>query len=131
MEVTLLGIETLVNPEQPENAPSPMLVTPLPIVTLVNPEQPWNAWLPMEVTGRLSIVFGMTKEPEACGLEPVIVISTPSLENNNSANREVEEKRRRERMQAEEFLGMGKRMAKIAFIWFQNCSMACVLSTVF
>ena len=53
------------------------------------------------------------------------------MENNNFADREVEEKRRRERMQAEEFLGNGKRKAKIVFIRKEKFSMACVLSTVF
>ena len=43
-------------------------------VTLVRPVHPRNAPQPMEVTGRLLIVFGMTKLPEACGLEPVMVI---------------------------------------------------------
>ena len=43
MFVTLLGITTLVSPEQLQNAPSPMLVTLLGIVTLVSPEQPMNA----------------------------------------------------------------------------------------
>ena len=33
--VTLLGIVTLVRPLQPENAQSPILVTPFEIVTLV------------------------------------------------------------------------------------------------
>jgi hypothetical protein len=36
MKVTLLGIETLVRPEQEENAKFPMLVTVLGIVTLVS-----------------------------------------------------------------------------------------------
>ena len=40
MLVMLSGIVTLVKPEQPENAESPMLVTLSGIVTLVNPEQP-------------------------------------------------------------------------------------------
>ena len=39
----------------------------------------------MEVTGRLLIVDGMTKLPEAFGLEPVIVMAVPLLENNNAA----------------------------------------------
>ena len=37
MVVTLAGIETLVSPQQKENALSPMLVTPEEIVTLVSP----------------------------------------------------------------------------------------------
>ena len=72
----------------------------------------------MEVTGRLLIVFGMIKAPEALGEEPVMVIVFPLVTYDNSAYREVEEKRRRERRQAVEFLGMRKRMAKIAFICF-------------
>ena len=40
MEVTLLGIVTLVNPVQAANALLWMEVTLLGIVTLVNPEQP-------------------------------------------------------------------------------------------
>jgi len=43
MLVTESGIATLVNPLQPENAPSPMLVTLSGIVTLVNPLQYQNA----------------------------------------------------------------------------------------
>ena len=108
-----------------------MDLTLLGIVTLVNPLHPWNAWLPMEVTGRLLIVFGMTKLPEACGMEPVMVMLFPMIWYENSANREVEEKRRRERRQAVEFRGKVKRMAKISFILFYKCSMAYVLLTVF
>ena len=77
------------------------------------------------------MVDGMTKMPEANGLEPVMVMVFPEVEYNNSAFREAEEKRRRERRQAEEFLGKGKRKAKIGFILFENNSMGCVLSTVF
>ena len=73
---------------------------------------------------------GMSKEPEAFGLEPVMVMVFPEVEYNNSAFREAEEKRRRARRQAEEFLGKGKRKAKIDFIFFVNNSMGCVLSTV-
>ena len=40
MLVTEFGMVTLVRPEQPENAESPMLVTEFGIVTLVRPEQP-------------------------------------------------------------------------------------------
>ena len=43
MLVTLVGIVTLVKPEQFWNAYCPMLVTPLPIVTLAKIEQDWNA----------------------------------------------------------------------------------------
>jgi len=43
MLVTESGIATLVNPLQPENAPSPMLVTESGIVTLVKPLQFQNA----------------------------------------------------------------------------------------
>jgi hypothetical protein len=39
-----------VRPEQPENAPSPMVVTPFGIVMLVKLEQPPNALVPMVVT---------------------------------------------------------------------------------
>ena len=45
---------TLVRPVQPENAYSPMLVTPLPIVTLVKLVQLENTELPM-----LSTLFGI------------------------------------------------------------------------
>ena len=51
----------------------------------------------------------------------------PEVEYNNSAFREAEEKSRRARRQAEEFL----RKAKIGFILLENNSMGCVLSTVF
>ena len=47
------------------------------------------------------------------------------------ACKKVEEKRRRERKQAEEFLWKGKRKAKIDFISKHKSSMGCVLSTVF
>ncbi len=70
----------------------------------------------MEVTGRLLILFGMTKEPEACGLEPVMVMLFPLVMYDNSAYRKVEEKRRRKSRQAVEFRGMGKRKEKIVFI---------------
>ena len=70
-------------------------------VTLVRRVHPENDWVPMEVTGRLLMVFGMTKLPEACGLEPVMVMVFLEVEYNNSAHREVEEKRRRERMEPE------------------------------
>ena len=69
--------------------------------------------------------------PEAFGLEPVMVMVFPEVEYNNSAFREAEEKRRRARRQAEEFLWKGKRKAKIGFILLENNSMWCVLSTVF
>ena len=39
----------------------------------------------MAVTGRVSIVDGMTKAPEALGLLPVMVIVLPLDENNNAA----------------------------------------------
>ena len=77
------------------------------------------------------MVDGMTKLPEALGLEPVILIPFRLVWYVNSAFREAEEKRRRERMQAEEFLWKGKRKAKIGFILFENNSMRCVLSTIF
>ena len=40
MLVTLSGIVTDVNPEQPENVPDPILVIPLGIMIEVRPEQP-------------------------------------------------------------------------------------------
>ena len=49
-------------------------------------------------------------------MEPVMVMVFPEVEYNNSAFREAEEKRRRARSQAEEFLWKGKRKAKIDFI---------------
>ena len=76
-------------------------------VTLVRPLQSMNARSPILVTGRLLIVAGITKSPVALGLEPVMVMVFPSLENNNSAFSEAEEKRRRERKQAEQFLRKG------------------------
>ena len=91
-------------------------------VTLVSPH-PLNAPPPMEVTGRPLIVFGMTKAPESWS-EPVMVMVFPSMRHNNSAYREVEEKRRKERRQAVDFPGKGKRIAKISFIFFKECSMA-------
>ena len=39
MLVTLVGMLTLVNPEQLAKAKSPMLVTPSGMLTFVNPEQ--------------------------------------------------------------------------------------------
>ena len=98
------------------------------------------------------IVGGMIKAPESAEeREPVIVmalylVSTPnpaipswttvvppvaSYKKKNCAYREVEEKRRRERRQAVDFPGKGKRIAKISFIFFKDCSMARVVSTVF
>ena len=128
MEVRLLGRVTLVRPLHPENAELPMEVMLLGRVTLVRPLQlpnalcpmevmllgrdtlvrslfPRNAWSPIPVTGRLLMVDGMIKLPEAFGLEPVMVrVLFPLFWYNNAADREVEEKRRRERMQAEKFL---------------------------
>ena len=50
-EVQLVAVHvTEVSPEQPENAPYPMLVTLSGIVTEVSPEQPQNALSPMRVT---------------------------------------------------------------------------------
>ena len=43
---------TEVRPLQPENAPSPMLVTLVGMVTEVRPLQPKNASSPMLVTGK-------------------------------------------------------------------------------
>ena len=59
MEVTLLGIVTLVRPEQYPNAPPPIEVTLFGIVMLVRPEQPLNALSPIPVTGRLSYFCGI------------------------------------------------------------------------
>ena len=50
MRVALFGIVIDVKPLQPENALSPMLVTPFPIVTDVKPLQPENALPSMRVT---------------------------------------------------------------------------------
>ena len=50
MEITELGIITLVNPLQPLNAYSPIWVTELGIVMLVKLLQPRNASEPMKVT---------------------------------------------------------------------------------
>ena len=61
-----------------------MEVTLLGIVTLVNPLQPRNALTPMEVTSRLLIMAGITKSPVALGLLPVMVIVL-APEYNNSA----------------------------------------------
>ena len=84
MLVTLLGMVTLVNPLQRMNALTPMEVTLCGIFTLVNPLQPSNARVPMEVTGRSLIVAGITKAPVALGLLPVMVIVL-APEYNNSA----------------------------------------------
>ena len=61
MLVTLFGIVTLVNLEQPENANPPTLMTLLGIVALVRVELFWNALVPMLVTVRLLIVLGMVQ----------------------------------------------------------------------
>ena len=76
------------------------------------------------------MVDGMTKMPEANGMEPVMVMVFPEVKYNNSAFREAEEKRRRARRQAEEFLGKGKRKAKIGFILLENNSMGvCIVNS--
>ena len=62
-----------------------MEVTLVGIVTLVNAVQLSNAESPMAVTGRVSIVDGMTKAPEALGLLPMMVIVFPLVEYNNAA----------------------------------------------
>ena len=59
---------------QPENAFVLMEVTELGILTLVRPVDPENASVPIEVTGRLLILAGMTKAPDAWGLLPVMVM---------------------------------------------------------
>jgi hypothetical protein len=107
MEVMLLGRVTLVRPLHPENALSPMEVMLLGRVTPVRPVHPRNAQSPMDLTGKPPIVSGMTKLPEAFGLEPVMLMVFPMVWYDNSADRKVEEKRRRERKQAEEFLRKG------------------------
>ncbi len=84
MEVMLLGRVTLVRPLHPSNASSPMEVRLLGRVTLVRPVESENALLPILVTGRLLIVAGISKEPEAFGLEPVMVMVFPSVSYNNS-----------------------------------------------
>ena len=53
-------------------------------------------------------------------MEPVMVMLFPLVMYDNSAYREVEEKRRRKSRQAVEFRGMGKRKEKIVFILFHN-----------
>ena len=50
MLVTLSGIVTLVSPVHPENAQSPILVTPLPSSTALRRRQESNALLPIVVT---------------------------------------------------------------------------------
>ena len=85
MEVTLLGMVTLVNPLHPANVASPMEVTLLGIVTLVNPLQSLNAEVPMDLTGRLLIVAGISKSPVALGLLPVMVMVFLEVEYTNSA----------------------------------------------
>ena len=50
MLVTLLGMVMEVRPEQPKNAPAPMLFTLLGIVIEVRPGQGENAKIPMLVT---------------------------------------------------------------------------------
>ena len=52
-----------VSPVHQENAQPPMEVTLLGIATLVSPVQPWNALSPMEATGKLAIVFGIVTLP--------------------------------------------------------------------
>ena len=50
IEVTLLGIVTVVKPVQPSKAHIPIEVTLLGIVTVVKPVQPSKAERPIEVT---------------------------------------------------------------------------------
>ena len=58
---------TLVKPQQPRNAPSPIEVTELGMVTLVKPLHSSNASSPIEVTGygqpRKVIDSGMVRLP--------------------------------------------------------------------
>jgi len=56
MLVTLLGIITPANNEQPLNASAPMLVTPLGIIILVRLEQPLNILfgIPVKLLGRVT-----------------------------------------------------------------------------
>ena len=64
MLVTLLGIVTLVRPEQLQNAQTPMLVTPLGIVMLVRPEQSLNALFPMLVTLLDIVILLRPEQPQ-------------------------------------------------------------------
>ena len=57
MEVTELGMETLVKPLQPWKAQSPIELTELGMETLVKPLQPEKVQSPMEVTELGMVVF--------------------------------------------------------------------------
>jgi hypothetical protein len=76
MNVTLLGMVTEVKPEQPEKAPSPMLVTLLGMSTEVKPVQAEKALLPMEVT-----LLGITvvEHPTINVFEAVSIMALQSL----------------------------------------------------
>ena len=63
MEVTLLGMTTLVSELHPENAESPMEVTLLGMTMLVSDLQLLKVLFPMEVTGSLLIEEGIVKFP--------------------------------------------------------------------
>ena len=79
MLVTLLGIVTLVNELQPENAEEPMLVTLLGIVTLVNEVQLWKAYSPMLVT-LLGIVTLARPPGMATSVFPSFVNKSPDVD---------------------------------------------------
>ena len=55
----------LVRPVHNLNALSPMEVTELGMVTLVMVDLNWNALFPILVTGRPKIVLGITTDPPA------------------------------------------------------------------
>ena len=76
IEATLSGMVTLVR-LHPENAPAPMLTTLSGIATLATLVLSMKAWPPMLVTGRPLIVSGMVTTPPA-PVYPVMVI-VPSL----------------------------------------------------
>lgn len=69
----------------------------------------------MEVTRRLLILFGMTKEPETCGLEPVMVMLFPLVMYDNSAYREVEKKEKKKEQASCGVSGNGKEKRKDCF----------------
>ena len=82
MLVTPLGIETVVNAEQPEKAYCPMAVTPSPIVKSVNEEQFLKAEDPMLVTplGIETVVNAEQPEKAYC---PMAVTPSPIVKSVN------------------------------------------------
>ena len=77
MNVTLLGIVTLVNEVQSSKALPSMESTPSGIVTLLNEEQPLKALEPISETVFPPSFDGMTNAPIGSAVVPLTIVESP------------------------------------------------------